>query len=66
MRYEFIITGSLSPEVEAALPEMASTTYPTGGTALFGEVQDQSDVMTLLARMNSLGLSVVEVRPLPD
>ena len=45
---------------------LSSTPYPTGGTVLFGPVQDEADVATLLARFADLGLSVVEMRPLPD
>ena len=37
-----------------------------GGTVLFGPVQDESDVSSLLARFSDLGLSVVEMRRLPD
>ena len=48
MRYEFIIKGSLSDDVMAALPELSSTPYPTGGTVLFGPVQDEADVATLI------------------
>jgi len=66
MRYEFIIRGSVSDDVMAALPELSSTPYPTGGTILFGPVQDESDVSSLLARFSDLGLSVVEMRRLPD
>ena len=66
MRYEFIIRGSLSEAVMAALPELSSTPYPTGGTVLFGPVQDEADVATLFARFADLGLSVVEMRRLPD
>jgi len=33
---------------------------------LFGPVQDEADVATLLARLADLGLSVVEMRRLPD
>ncbi len=66
MRYEFIIRGSVSDDVMAALPELSSTPYPTGGTVLFGPVQDESDVSSLLARFSDLGLSVVEMRRLPD
>ena len=62
MRYEFIIRGSVSEDVMAALPELSSTPYPTGGTILFGPVQDESDVSSLLARFSDLGLSVVEMR----
>jgi hypothetical protein len=66
MRYQFIVSGSVSDDVMAALPELRSAPYPTGGTVLFGPVRDASDVSTLLARFADLGLSVVEMRPLPD
>jgi hypothetical protein len=66
MRYEFIIRGSVSDDILASLPELSATPYPTGGTVLFGPVQDESDVSSLLARFSDLGLSVVEMRRLPD
>lgn len=66
MRYEFIVHGSVSDDLMAALPELKATPYPTGGTVLFGPVRDESDVSTLLARFADLGLSVVEMRRLPD
>lgn len=66
MRYEFIVKGSVSDDAMAAMPELSRTPYPTGGSALFGPVGDESEVATFLARMADLGLSVVQVRPLPD
>ena len=66
MRYEFIIMGSVSDDVLAAFPELRATAYPTGGTILFGPVRDESDVSSLLARFGDLGLTVVEMRRLPD
>jgi hypothetical protein len=66
MRYEFIVKGPVSSAAALELPELASTTYPTGGTALFGPVQDEADVFTMLARILGLGLSVIEMRRLPD
>jgi hypothetical protein len=66
MRYEFIVRGSVSDETMSALPELSSTPYPTGGTILFGPVRDEADVSSLLARFSDLGLSVVEMRQLPD
>jgi len=62
----FIVSGSVSDDVMAALPELRATPYPTGGTVLFGPVRDVADISTLLARIADLGLSVVEMRPLPD
>jgi hypothetical protein len=66
MRYEFIVPGSLDEDVAAAFPELTVAPYPTGGTSLFGPVIDEADVATLLSRMRNLGLSVVDVHPLPD
>ena len=66
MRYEFIIRGSPSGDIMADLPQLSATPYPTGGTVLFGPVQDEADVATLLAHFADVGLSVVEMRPLPD
>ena len=66
MRFEFIVRGTVSKEAMAALPELSASPFPTGGTVLYGPVRDDSDVATLLVRITSLGLSVVEMRPLPD
>ena len=66
MRYQFIVVGPVSDVAAAELPDMASTTHPTGGIALFGPVQDESDALTMLGRIRGLGLSVIEMRRLPD
>jgi hypothetical protein len=66
MRYEFIVRDSVSALVAEELPELSSCPFPTGGTSMFGCVQDESDVLTFLARLADLGLVVVEVRRLPD
>ncbi len=66
MRYEFIVKGPFSEAFASELPELTSTTYPTGGTVLFGPIQDEADILTMLVRILGLGLSVVEMRRLPD
>ena len=66
MRYEFIVRDVVIDDVAAELPELAYCAFPTGGTSLFGSVQDEADVLTLLARLHGLGLTVVEMRQLPD
>ena len=66
MRYEFIVKDAVPGDVAVELPELNRTSYPTGGTSLFGPVRDEADVHTLLARLHALGLSVVEMRRLPD
>ena len=66
MRYEFIVKDAVESDVVVQLPGLRSTQYPTGGASLFGPLQDESEVQTLLARLGDLGLSVVEWRLLPD
>ncbi len=56
----------MSTEVAAELSEMSVTSFPTGGTAVFGPMRDEADVWSMFARMRALGLSVVDVHPLPD
>ena len=66
MRCEFIVRGTVSDDAVAELPELSSTRDPTGGTALYGPVQGEADVLTRMTRLRHLGLSVVEMRRLPD
>ena len=67
MRYEFLVKGQLSETAKAAFPELQSATGPAGaGTALWGPVPDASAVNGLLARFAALGITVVEMRQLPD
>jgi hypothetical protein len=66
LRYEFIVRGTVSEGVAAELPELSAAAYPTGGTALYGPVRDESDVLSFVERLRDLGLSVVEMRRLPD
>jgi hypothetical protein len=66
LRYEFIVRGTVSDDLMAALPELSASPFPTGGTVLYGPVRDEADVSSLLARLSDLGLSVIEMRSLPD
>jgi hypothetical protein len=66
VRYEFIIKGSVGESVVAVLPQMRTSSYPTGGTSLFGPVRDEADVLAVLQSIATLGLTVVEFRRLPD
>ncbi len=58
--------GTLSPAALAAFPELTSGPAPAGGTALWGPMQDESELAGLMARFADLGLHVVELRQLPD
>ena len=66
MRYAFIVRDRVPADVRAELPEFSSTPCPTGGTALCARPRDQSDLLSLVARLEHLGLAVIEMRHLPD
>ncbi len=66
VRYEFLLAGSLDETSRSAFPELSSSSGPTGGTVLYGPVEDSSQLHGLLARFQTMGLEVVEMRRLPD
>ncbi|WP_046770461.1 hypothetical protein [Jiangella alkaliphila] len=66
MRYEFLVPGRVSDTVRAAFPEFGVADGPAGGTSIFGPVRDRADLRGVLARLDALGLTVVEMRKLPD
>lgn len=65
MRYEFRITGRVSPELAAAFPELDRVPIPRQ-TLFFGTVTDEAHLYGLLLRFQDLGLRVEEMRRLPD
>src|SRR5215217_2856735 len=62
--YEIRIKGRLSDSLLAAFEGLTATVKPVE-TVLHGPVQDQSSLHELLDRIQSLGLELVEIRPLP-
>jgi hypothetical protein len=62
--YEIRIKGRLSNSALAAFEGISATVKPVE-TVLHGPVQDQSSLHDLLDRIQSLGLELVEIRPLP-
>jgi hypothetical protein len=64
-RYEFRLAEPLSPTARAAFPEL-SQGHALGGDVLYGPVASQEELHSLLARFRTLGLTVVELRRLPD
>src|SRR5215203_4180423 len=62
--YEIRIKGRLSDSLLAAFEGLTATVKPVE-TVLYGPVQDQSSLHELLDRIQSLGLELVEIRPLP-
>lgn len=66
VRYEFLLAGGISEVAAASFPELRRSTGPAGGAVLFGEVEDEAHLHGLLDRFRVLGLSLVEMRQLPD
>jgi hypothetical protein len=64
-RYEFRLAEPLSPTARAAFPELAQG-EALGGDVLFGPVRSQEQLHSLLARFGTMGLTVMELRRLPD
>ena len=65
MWYQFTIDGELSERALAAFPDLRGN-RDRGTTVLSGAVTDTTDVRTILARIDNLGLTVLEMRRLPD
>ncbi|MFF8293108.1 hypothetical protein ACF068_28340 [Streptomyces sp. NPDC016309] len=65
MRYEIRVEGHMSEPLTTAFPELEHVVM-SGQTVLFGHVVDEAHLYGLLARCRSLGLRVIEMRPLPE
>ncbi|MEU8977364.1 hypothetical protein [Streptomyces sp. NPDC048309] len=65
MRYEIRVEGRLSETMTRAFPELDHVAM-SGQTLLFGPVIDEAHLYGLLARCQSLGLRVLEMRQLPE
>lgn len=65
MRYEIRIDGQMSKALTEAFPEMEHVVV-SHQTVLFGQIVDEAHLYGLLARCQSLGLRVVEMRQLPE
>ena len=66
VRYEFLMHGTIAETVLSAFPELTAAKGPAGGTVLFGAVYDDSHLHGLLARFQMFGLTLLEMRRLPD
>ncbi|GGY22282.1 hypothetical protein [Streptomyces djakartensis] len=65
MRYEIRVAGHMSETLTKAFPELAHVLV-SDQTVLYGPVVDEAHLYGLLARFQSLGLRVVEMRQLPE
>ncbi|MFI1167243.1 hypothetical protein ACH4UM_27490 [Streptomyces sp. NPDC020801] len=65
MRYEIRVDGHMSETLTKAFPELDHVLM-SGQTVLFGPVVDDAHLYGLLARCQSLGLRVLEMRRIPE
>ncbi|MFE5191413.1 hypothetical protein [Streptomyces sp. NPDC056628] len=65
MRYEIRVEGHMSDTLAGLFPELDHVVM-SGQTVLFGPIVDDAHLYGLLARCQSLGLRVVEMRQLPE
>ncbi|MET9390606.1 hypothetical protein ABZY20_09395 [Streptomyces sp. NPDC006624] len=65
MRYEIRVDGLMSKTLTRAFPELEHVVM-SGRTVLYGPVVDEAHLYGLLARLQSFGLRVVEMRRLPE
>lgn len=66
IRYQFVIDGELSERAQAAFPDLTFMPSVVGSTTMYGAVGDPIDLRGILDRLESLGLTIVELRRLPD
>ncbi|MDT9699232.1 hypothetical protein [Streptomyces sp. P17] len=65
MRYEIRVDGQMSETLAKSFPELNHVVM-AGQTILFGSVIDEAHLYGLVARCQSLGLRIVEMRPQPQ
>ncbi|MBL8924931.1 MAG: hypothetical protein JNM77_01650 [Pseudonocardia sp.] len=63
-RYEFRVEGRLSEDARDVFVDMRITEVPLQ-TVLDGEVLDESHMQGIIAQLQTLGLTVVSVHPVP-
>lgn len=66
MRYEFLIAGCVSDTVRAAFEGFDVQEGPAGGTVIYGPIRDKAALLGVVARFDNLGLTLIEMRQLPD
>ncbi|MBB5916251.1 hypothetical protein BJY24_005163 [Nocardia transvalensis] len=67
VRYRFVIEGELSERAQAAFPELVRSDHSIAGTTtLYGTVPDSTAIRGVLARIDALGLTLLEMSRLPD
>ncbi|MEX0167583.1 MULTISPECIES: hypothetical protein [unclassified Streptomyces] len=65
MKYEIRVDGHMSETLIGAFPELEHVVI-SGQTVLYGPLVDEGHLYGLLARFQSLGLHLAELRRLPE
>ena len=63
-RYEFRVDGRLTEEARSAFVDMRITEAPLE-TIIDGEVLDESHLHGIIVQLQTLGITVVSVQPVP-
>ncbi|MFC9894543.1 hypothetical protein ACFVMC_12705 [Nocardia sp. NPDC127579] len=63
-RYRFVVEGELSERALTAFPDLEAVPPHDGTTVLSGTIADSTAMRGILARFDSLGLTLVEMRQL--
>ncbi|MGU3584627.1 hypothetical protein ACLBYD_15775 [Rhodococcus sp. C26F] len=64
--YQFIVDGLLTQRSVSAFPELqVSIDDKHGTTTLYGTMTDPTMMRSILARLDDLGLTLLEMRQLP-
>lgn len=66
IRYQFLIDGEVSDRVNATSSGMKVAPTVGGYTSLSGPVADHIAMRSVMARIDLLGLTIAELRRLPD
>jgi hypothetical protein len=66
-RYEFRVQGALSDSLRSVFTPLVATSEADGAvTVLSGRIVDQAELSGILQAFSSLGLVLLEVRPVGD
>lgn len=65
-RYEIRLPYAISPLLRDAFPEMEAVQIASDLTLLIGDLRDQSELHSVIARLGDLGLDITEVRQEPQ
>ena len=64
--YTFLVRGRISPEIVAALHPLRPVGVLGPETELRGAIVDQAALYGIIARLESLGVELIALQPLPD